>query len=947
MENPFIWWNNVIYGDDNSEETPEIIPPEEMSFHCEYLSPIFHTHVPTNIPQDEYWNSIRNILFILTEDETIPNPNSDFPNFVVYLFKYKHLIKITDVNTAILYAEKFCPKGENTFFENEFLIAVSDPFLIVSSMYQMNKNKFEPWMRSIRQFGTMQRFFDLFITYLQPANRSIENEYEEFRAILADLMSSILSDCLDSVSNDGDTIIHPQNIYPRIEFISSSLFVRLLNLCVYSKTDMSVSFVRFTIRFLNSMMRFLPQEHKYSRIIALMNACPSGKLTHPLVMEYALKQAELKNIPFSLVAQQLIRNVNTLYDYILLEKLITTVFDAKSMIIKFLSRTLTQDKIHMRTSSKILLHYFHYYNDLTDETIKEKDKILIQWFIDYIRKLFIFIKLSARRGKYMRRIHIICSIISSKEFINLPEIGKTINGYASACRIHLHQGENRNNLEFLEDYFLINESTTTRFYKEFTKEFERTIKNKPKLKTYPFKFDSFQLIEYNQKKSKTQNTSQALQEFKQNKEATAHELMQQFGLSIKTAKYLYKDESANTIDQQNIIFTLEDFIDKKKADIEKIQRRKSHSKSPKPDMSVFIYEGKFDLTGLRFCITENKADIYNFQIKALTDYVDIAHDLISIIRSRNCILADTKQLNRDFNKGCGDDPKYKQLLRYKYLLRKAAVIFSRKYIAPNYESQLKSCFSQTWKFDNNLQYAPPYQKIEYYLIEFIRNSPFAGMLDATSSIIEDGTIDGCVSTIWEFNNSILDILQAKLNENAMVLYNYLLREVFDTAYVLTPKPCLNRYQKSSLRFIKKAQIYSQNKIEILNLRNEVIGKNRQQMSIYCFFHSHAKFLSLEILEFYTNPLELMYSIYNICEQLSTLSLTNQLTDEETEKMLLGVLVCYPPINTIAIVKFLNKWGGIMSSILLTKAKNMFIQAVSSIIDLKTETPDDNNYNLED
>ena len=55
MIDAFIWWNALVNGEDDCSDTPQRLPPSEMSIVCQDISPIFHTHVSDILPLEEYF----------------------------------------------------------------------------------------------------------------------------------------------------------------------------------------------------------------------------------------------------------------------------------------------------------------------------------------------------------------------------------------------------------------------------------------------------------------------------------------------------------------------------------------------------------------------------------------------------------------------------------------------------------------------------------------------------------------------------------------------------------------------------------------------------------------------------------------------------------------------------------------------------------------------------
>lgn len=892
------WWNGVVNFEEDSDQPPAPVSPSEMAVVWQEVSPVFHTHVIETGTEEEYWEEVRKCLVKLTDDDAIPDPSQDFPKFVEKLYFYRDLIKISSVDSAINYAKHFCPESSNTFFVSEFLYAVSDPSLSVQAIHEMNTNHIEPWASYISRYGAIERFFDLFITFLQPANRKVENEYESFRLILAEIMTSLICDNCPKEMTKKETIV-------------SSLYSRLLNLVIYSKTEASVSFARFAIAINLATLHELSLEVAIMRIVALINASPAMKMSHPMVLEFALSQGG-KYIPFTLLAQQVAKHVSTIYDLNILAKLGGTSHDARFVVVRTLSMIMVQSKVLMSASAKLLTKILKEFSD-ENEDIKE-------WVQKFITLLFVYFNLCAKKEKYLRRVHMICSCLSNDIFLSIDFLKKTILQNANACYL-------LGNCQFLLDYFVCGEEYP--FAKFFKREATKAEQSRTKLKTFPFKSNA-QLVETTKSKKITTSKSE-INQFQR-------DAINELGLPIEVAKYLYKSNDASTIDQQNCIFTLEDFVDQSKEKIDKIKSKKRRPKIQKMNMLIFTSDAVMTIFGLREYILQNENAITEFQIQALSGYIDIAREIISVLKSQAGLMADTKLLNRDLNRGSADDSQYKHLKDKRIALKKIALSVTKKFVAPRYADELASNLTtRIMKFDSQLQYSPPSQ-IDVLLIEFLKRSMFSSMIDATASVLEDGTIDAAVSTIWELNSAIIDSLSMPFNQNAIVLYNALVRTMFDYAYVLNPRPTLNRYKAASSNFIAKSIKFSAQPISMLNISMQAINAKRQQQPISTLFR--AKSITLEPLEFMTNPLDIIYYIHQMINSLSSQSLTRTLTPPEIQTMLLGLVVSTPPSNIVAVAKFIEKWGNLISSSPMQKAKQLFLNCVNEIVDLDT-VQDDN------
>ncbi|EAX99490.1 hypothetical protein TVAG_413080 [Trichomonas vaginalis G3] len=895
MPEAFLWWNAVVNYEENLDTPPERPGITEMNIIWQELSPIFHTHCNEGESEEMYWEDVYKCLCTLADNQNVGDPRTDFSAFVESLYSYRNLIKITDLDGAIYYAQRFCPKENSNFFVHEFLFAVSDPFLTVEAIDKLNSLNIEPWKSYIQQPGAIERIFDLFITFLQPANRTVENEYESFRVMLANLMTTLICESNNEVF--------------RKQQYAASLYSRLLNLIIYSQTDASVSFARCAIQLNKKFLKEYDADERAKRIVALLNASTSNKLSHAMTTLFAVSQGSI-TIPNYILAQQLSKNIQTEFDLNTVVSINRTGKEAKFIVMRSVAQTMVQSKLLMRLAAKYLVEIM--------SSLEDQD--LIEWIQKFFLLIFVYIKIASKKEKYIRRLLMLCEIISTEQFLSATFAKKIILPCANTCYL-------KGGCDFLTYYFPLGSDLPQS--NTYSRELSRYEKMRFKLKTFPFKNNSNMLVEGSRNR-KNSNGEVPLE-----MRAIINDFAD-LGISERAKPYLYRRSKLSVIDQQNTIFTLEDFIDQNKSKAEKIKNKSRHKRSSvNPDL--FTTEGILPITGLRSCMYANEAQLYDFQYKILMDFTNIAHELISVLKQLPGLNADIRLLQYDMQHFGLEDNYYKSLKDQRAQLRKLIPIYSRKYTAPKYIEEIFGVLSQGGvKFDQNLQYAPP-NELDTVLVEYIQRSSYKEIMNATAMIIEDGTLDGAVSTIWELNNSIIEDLKMTFNQNAMILYMSLIRAIFDNAYALNPRPHLNRYSKANKEFLEKARKFIEQPISLLNLSETIVGAKRVNQPIYSLMLS-SKY-SFEHIQFLTNPIDILYQIHLQCQQLFQLSSTGTLSPPDHQMLILALVASTPPSNAVSIAIFLEKWGNLFSNATLSKSKRMFIDAVSGIINIVKITDD--------
>jgi hypothetical protein len=89
---------------------------------------------------------------------------------------------------------------------------------------------------------------------------------------------------------------------------------------------------------------------------------------------------------------------------------------------------------------------------------------------------------------------------------------------------------------------------------------------------------------------------------------------------------------------------------------------------------------------------------------------------------------------------------------------------------------------------------------------------------------------------------------------------------------------------------------------------------------------------LKDMELMTNPIDLMFHVHVTLGQLARLFANKEqfLSFDDTLTLLLAVMSLSPPVNAIAIARFVVKWEQVQLSSVVQLAKNYFVAAVEHI-----------------
>ena len=886
MEEAFLWWNR---GNGGSEDaSPPTLPSVKDASLCWIeMAPIFHTFLDEN--DQNYWKSVVEITKKFAESDDVPDPESDFPGFICVLYKIKDFIKPQNYENCKKFVNLFYTQHDSVFFLKEFLYGVSDPFLSVTILHQMFKEKFPPFIDFLMQYGAIERFFDMFVTFLCPLSGNIEDDFFEFRIVLADLLTEILT------SNIRPIIL--------VDDVISNFYSRLLNLINYSKKEASLCFARDAIHINNTWLKTLTAEQASTRITTMITSAPVGKAAHNYICRYALSQAGKYISHSRLVSLLTKQGFKSNYDLEFLRSIADAEgSDAVKVVIHTFAKLLCSSKVFMRASGQLLI----------DELIKNgEDKEVHDWTLKFITLLIIFIKKAILGQRFVRRANLLCEIITSEPFRQVKWLYKGVQSNANAAYLI------DNKPEIFKLYFHVGKQypAASYFEREY-KKYSQFLKKTKNLKSFPFKVGTNQLIKISDIESSNP--------FDKGNDAVIDESLKDLGLGPRALRYVYHDFDAGTIEQQQSIFLLEDFIDHEKERFEKTEY--FHDRFVRIDVSCFMPNGRMELSAIKHFCQDMEDQIWNYQTNALNEFISIAKEIIAALEQHPHLIANIKALTRDLNLGCSDDQRYKKLKAQRKRLKKLAERKAAQYRVPNYLVDLHDIlFSMFYKFDANMQYSPP-SDIDDHIINFINFSEFKIMIDATTDIVISGSVDAAIQTIWELNTAIVEKTQLRGEATLIIIYTSIVRYMFDINYIKNPE--LNLYKEANKSFVELCKQFAEQPIGILSLSDEFLSKVSARGTISNFFKNRNH--TLNIIDFFTNPIDIMTNIHISVQTLNTIVPGLEIKASDRLRLVLGLIVTFPPQNTIAIIKFVDKWSTVTPSNNIMMSYMLFKKAVNSI-----------------
>lgn len=880
VEEAFRWWNGIVNDEEDNPNPPGILPPDDASLLVPLISPILHNHTNYTMEDANCWDLIHKSLCKLANNPNIENPNDDFPEFVVQLYSYKKLLKINDIETAMIYIDKFCPNTPNDFFIRDLALSIDNPELCVLVLLKLINDKDERFFQCLNTQGFTDRIFDLYIPFLLLFN--LQDEHFKFRLDVSTLLVNVLE------INSGQLKDH----------MFTSIYQKLLTLITYAPMDIAYSLFRNVMKINDLSLNNLNREQQQNRLKNLIGIADSKCPIRFAIIHYVAKFNNIfdlydiikyisKKLPVSTtdieIPIQLVKELNN-------ESPMTHL-----MVVRNLCRTLMQSNVFMRAAASLLIEFLSNY---------ESDEI-IDWMRAFVRRIFIFFKICVLKNKYLNRVLNLCSVLSSSIFQSIPWLWKSLQLDASEAY--------RDHLSFIADYFPITSETDEIFQKEISI-FSAT---KISLKVFPFKADTCTLTENHQTRQysnyKAMNTDSHLDEL---------------GIPLNIARYLYYDSEITTSEQKTCQFQLEDLIEEQRGKM--IECEKAHLSTKYPKMNKFQSAGKMIMVGASIAYKESENAVWEFQKRSINEFIRTLNEIHKLLGMHQNIMANIKLLIFDNNAVVTDSVKYKSLKDRRHACKKNLLNLATKYRSPNYEQMiLDELTNSLFKYDLSISYSPPSQ-IDSYINEYLlRSEKFSPMVEAAAAIVTMGSVDAAKTTIEELAMAISESINRATDGSNLVISQAILRSIFDICY--SSSSIINGYKSANTEFIRKCDEFAAKTVMEASIPDCIVGSLRRRATVSTMFRNK-KLMSFSNIEYMTNPLDMVRHIHAVITSLDSLNYRCQ-ARHESVILIQCVISVSPPCNTVSTIKFIEQWATPFLSKGLNDSLSIYKEAINRIMNV--------------
>lgn len=277
------------------------------------------------------------------------------------------------------------------------------------------------------------------------------------------------------------------------------------------------------------------------------------------------------------------------------------------------------------------------------------------------------------------------------------------------------------------------------------------------------------------------------------------------------------------------------------------------------------------------------------------------------------------------------DPELRRLELARNRLKSALNRSIPKVLLGNIIENLKQKLVEaTASYDSELCYAAC-SPFDYVFEEFIRcDKSLSGMVIPTAQIIIEGTSTALLSTIGEFNIAVLGKMNVHTDMAKVITYTALIRLVFSTAYTTDPRILAGTLEENE-RFMQACDRYGKQTVRDLCLSDPITKNYTKGLHVASLFRAKQVEI-LKPIEMMTNPIDMIMHVHHILNKLATFFAGNEgfISFDDTLTLLLALLSVSPPVNAVAISRFLMKWACVQISSLVNVAMNYYLAAVEQM-----------------
>jgi hypothetical protein len=377
------WWNASVDPFEPSDCPPFCIAPGEAVAIWNRFCPILGIATCPAKPTSVYWQDIARFLLKLCESHEIPSPRTRFPDFVVLLHRLRDRLCPGSVSSYLTFLDQFKYTNLSQFLLYQSPLVCLDPLLWITTLLTLMDRSAPLWDRFVNDSSSVDGFFGLYVTFLKPVPDA-DSIVRHHHIILGEIFFKILK---------ATTRTNPAN-----SKLASVYCNFLVNSLSSAPAEFEVSIVRWIVTITALTAAKTEPSQMKERMQSLLGRIGCKSPSFPYFIRWlASEDAQFvtSKILFRWLKLECLEVVNFI-------ELIARKYGGLLPIIRLATEGLKNKVMHrvcFQAIRNIILQL--------PDSIEVKD-----WVLVCLRRLVIFVGLSAIRQKYRNRSVLICESLS-------------------------------------------------------------------------------------------------------------------------------------------------------------------------------------------------------------------------------------------------------------------------------------------------------------------------------------------------------------------------------------------------------------------------------------------------------------------------------------------------------------------------------------------------------
>jgi hypothetical protein len=164
----FRWWNTARNPLGPSDSIPVYLPPSEAVIVWNRFFPIFNLFAPPVLPQDRYWKAITDILSRCCQQEEVPSPETNFPEFIEVLYRLRMIVRPRSIANCVNLLTYFKCADFGPFLIYEAPLFCGDPLLFFRGLLFLIDNSHTLFDQFVAKPGLPDGFLHFYLSFLRP-----------------------------------------------------------------------------------------------------------------------------------------------------------------------------------------------------------------------------------------------------------------------------------------------------------------------------------------------------------------------------------------------------------------------------------------------------------------------------------------------------------------------------------------------------------------------------------------------------------------------------------------------------------------------------------------------------------------------------------------------------------------------------------------------------------